>query len=216
MKKKIGILGSGAVAKALASGFLKHGYEVMTGSRDKNKLSDFASKEPSIKIGDFRETASYADILILAVKGSAAKEALLLAGQENIKNKVVIDATNPIDTSPPVKGVLNFFTDLKKSLMEDLQENFPEARFVKAFNSVGSAHMVNPDFGGIKPSMFICGNNSEAKGEAKNILQTFGWEVEDMGEAESARAIEPLCILWCIRGFKEGQWNHAFKLLKKQ
>lgn len=99
--------------------------------------------------------------------------------------------------------------------MEELQKNVTDAHFVKAFNSVGSAFMVNPDFGGVKPSMFICGNNENAKDQVKKILEVFGWEVEDMGKAEAARAIEPLCMLWCIPGFLNNQWSHAFKLLKK-
>ena len=105
------------------------------------------------------------------------------------------------------------FTTLDKSLMEDLQSEFPEANFVKAFNSIGSAFMVNPDFDE-KPTMFICGNNDQSKKAVTEILDKFGFEVEDMGKAESARAIEPLCMLWCIPGFLKNDWAHAFKLLK--
>jgi hypothetical protein len=99
--------------------------------------------------------------------------------------------------------------------MEQLQAAFPNAHFVKAFSSVGNALIVNPDFGGIKPTMFICGNDANAKKEVSKILDRFGFEVEDMGGVEAARAIEPLCILWCIPGFLRNQWMHAFKLLKK-
>lgn len=213
--KTVGILGSGAVAKVLATGFLKNGYSVMLGTRDAGKLADFAKQNPQAKIGNFAETAAFGELIVLAVKGTVGKEALELAGVNNLKGKTIIDATNPIEATPPVKGVLNFFTDLKNSYMEQLQKNFPEAHFVKAFNSVGSAFMVNPDFGGIKPSMFICGNNAAAKKNVTDILTLFGWETEDMGDAESARAIEPLCMLWCIPGFQKNQWSHAFKLLKK-
>jgi len=214
--KKIGVLGSGIVGKTLASGFLKHGYEVTIGTRDASKLSDWQSKNPQGKVASFEETARYGDILVLAFKGHAAAEVLKLAGLVNFEGKTVIDATNPIDEkTPPVNGVLNFFTDLKSSLMEQLQNLAPKANFIKAFNSVGSAFMVDPDFGGTKPTMFICGNNEEAKKEVVEILKQFGWEAEDMGKAEGARAIEPLCILWCIPGMLRNQWSHAFKLLKK-
>lgn len=214
--KKIGILGSGIVGKTLASGFLKHGYEVTIGTRDASKLSDWQSKNPQGKVAAFEETAQYGDILVLACKGHAAAEVLKLAGPVNFEGKTVIDATNPIDEkTPPVNGVLSFFTDLKDSLMEQLQRQAPKVNFVKAFNSVGSAFMVDPDFGGTKPTMFICGNNEEAKKEVTEILTQFGWETEDMGKAEGARAIEPLCILWCIPGMLRNQWSHAFKLLKK-
>jgi predicted dinucleotide-binding enzyme len=116
---------------------------------------------------------------------------------------------------PPVNGVLNFFTDQNGSLLENLQGKFPAVNFVKAFSSVGFSNMVNPDFGGIKPSMFIAGNNESAKSQVKEILDKFGWETEDMGNDEAARAIEPLCMLWCIPGFRQNSWTHAFKLLKR-
>ena len=99
--------------------------------------------------------------------------------------------------------------------MEELQKKYSQANFVKAFSCVGNALMVNPDFGGQKPTMFIAGNNDDSKNVVKKILDTFGWEMEDMGKAEAARAIEPLCILWCIPGFLQNRWTHAFKLLKK-
>jgi predicted dinucleotide-binding enzyme len=213
--KKVGLLGSGAVAKVLATGFIKHGYEVMVGTRESSKLSDWQKHNPTGKVGTFEETAAFGDIIVLAVKGSVAKQVLGMAGASHLKGKTIIDATNPISDVPAVNGVMNFFTDLKGSFMEQLQTSYPDANFVKAFNSVGSAFMVNPDFGGEKPSMFICGNNDDAKDEVKDILTRFGWETEDMGKAEAARAIEPLCILWCIPGFIGNRWNHAFKLLKK-
>lgn len=213
--KKIGILGSGAVAKVLATGFLKHGYDVMVGTRETSKLTEWQKINPTGKVGSFADTGEFGDIIVLAVKGSAAREVLGMAGISHLKGKTVIDATNPISEVPAVNGVMNFFTDLKGSFMEQLQTSYPDANFVKAFNSVGSAFMVNPDFGGIKPSMFICGNNDPAKEEVKDILTQFGWETEDMGKAEAARAIEPLCMLWCIPGFLTNQWSHAFKLLKK-
>ena len=213
--KKIGIIGSGNVGQALAMGFEKYGYPVMIGSRNPEKL-DAWKKESGFKgqTGDFKSTATYGEILVLAVKGSKAVEAFQLTGEENHSGKIVIDTNNPIADAPPVNGVIQFFTDSGSSLMEQLQARFPHVRFVKAFNCIGAAHMVNPDFGE-KPTMFICGNDKEAKKEVTRILDTFGFETEDMGEVEGARAIEPLCVLWCIPGFRENSWNHAFKLLKK-
>lgn len=213
--KKIGIIGSGAVAKTLGAGFLKHGYQVMLGTRDKSKLEDWQKATgANAQIGSFADAAIFGDIVVLAVKGAVAKNALELMGHENMKNKTVIDATNPIAEAPPTNGVLKFFTSLDKSLMEELQETVPAANFVKAFNSVGSGSMINPSFES-KPTMFICGNNENAKKEVTAILEAFGWEASDFGMVESARAIEPLCMLWCIIGFTNNQWTHAFKLLKK-
>jgi predicted dinucleotide-binding enzyme len=126
----------------------------------------------------------------------------------------VIDATNPIADAPPVNGVLKFFTTLDESLMERLQKLVPGARFVKAFSCVGNAYMVDPRLPGGPPTMFICGDDAAAKAGVVQILSEFGWDVEDMGSAEAARAIEPLCILWCIPGLRQGRWTHALKLLR--
>jgi 8-hydroxy-5-deazaflavin:NADPH oxidoreductase len=212
---KIGILGSGTVAKTLATGYIKHGYDVMLGTRDTSKLNDWQSKNPKGKVGSFSDAAAFGEIIVLAVKGTVAKNAMEMSGAFNINGKTVIDTTNPISETPPQNGVLNFFTDLNSSLMEQLQSAFPAANFVKAYNSVGNAFMVDPDFGGIQPTMFICGNNEDAKRQVSELLSKTGWETEDMGKVEAARAIEPLCILWCIPGFLRNQWSHAFKLLKK-
>jgi 8-hydroxy-5-deazaflavin:NADPH oxidoreductase len=212
---KIGVLGSGGVAQVLAGGFLRHGHEVMIGSRTPEKLAKWAEQNPDASTGTFSEAAAFGDLLILSVKGSAAAEALLLAGAANLAGKTVVDTCNPIADSPPDKGVLPFFTTSNQSLMEQLQRDFPDANFVKAFNSVGSASMVNPQFPGGEPTMFICGNNEAAKKVVSGILDQFGWETADMGGVEAARAIEPLCRLWCIPGFLNNEWTHAFKLLKR-
>jgi predicted dinucleotide-binding enzyme len=150
------------------------------------------------------------------VKGTAAEEVLRAAGPSNLKGKTIIDATNPIADAPPVNGVIQYFTGPNESLMERLQNLVPEGRFVKAVCSVGNALMVNPDFGGLRPTMFICGNDEAAKKEVAAILDQFGWETDDMGAVEGARAIEPLAMLWCIPGFRENRWAHALKMLKKE
>jgi predicted dinucleotide-binding enzyme len=210
---KIGILGSGDVAKALAGGFLKHGHEVTLGTRTPDKLAEWAAKNPIARIANFADAAKFGELVVLAVKGAVAAEALRLAGASNFAGKPVIDATNPIADAPPVNGVLKYFTTLDDSQMERLQREFARAHFVKAFNSVGNAFMVNPQFKGGKPTMFICGNDDAAKKIVSGILDQFGWETADMGMVEAARAIEPLCILWCIPGFLRNDWTHAFKLL---
>jgi 8-hydroxy-5-deazaflavin:NADPH oxidoreductase len=211
---KVGVLGSGDVAKVLAGGFLKHGHNVMIGTRMPAKLSEWAKQHPKGRVGSFADAAQFAELVVLAVKGTVAADALRAAGSANLAGKPVIDATNPIADAPPTNGVLKFFTNLDESLMERLQREFPDARFIKAFNSVGNAHMVNPQFKGGKPTMFICGNDEVAKRIVSGMLGQFGWEMADMGKVESARAIEPLCMLWCIPGLLRQEWNHAFKLLK--
>ncbi|GDX51872.1 DNA-binding protein [Bacteroidota bacterium] len=216
LNKKIGILGSGAVAKALAKGFLQNDCEVMLGTRDASKLKDFNEQNGNkYKIGSFEQTAQFGEIIVLAVKGTVAKTVIEQSSIQNLNGKTVIDTTNPIAELPPVNGVIQLFTGPNDSLMEQLQKNFSEINFVKAFSCVGNALMVNPDFSGLKPTMFICGNNEAAKQSVTEILTTFNWETEDMGKVESARAIEPLVVLWCLPGFLRNQWTQAFKMLKK-
>ena len=214
---KIGIVGSGPVGRVLATAFLKENNEVMLGTRDvsKDEVVKWGEENPKGKAGLFSETASFGDVLVLAVAGAVAEEALQQSGAENLKGKVVIDATNPIAHEGPTNGVLKFFTSLDESLMERLQKAFPDARFVKAFNSVGNTQMYKPQYKEGRPTMFICGNDSGAKHTVTDVLNSFGWETADMGTVEAARAIEPLCILWCIPGFLQNQWTHAFKLLKQ-
>ena len=206
-------MGSGVVARALASGFLAHGHKVMLGTRTPTKLVDWTADHPKARIGSVADTAAFGELLVLAVKGSAALDVLRSASKGSLAGKAVIDTTNPIADAPPVNGVIEFFTGLDESLMERLQKEFPDVHFVKAFSSVGNALMVNPSFEGGPPTMFICGNDQGANKTVRGILDQFGWETEDLGKAEAARAIEPLCILWCIPGFLHGRWTHAFKLL---
>ena len=210
---KVGILGSGQVAQTLGTGFLAHGHEVTLGTRDASKLEEWAAQNPGGRVGSFSDAASFGELVVLAAKGSAAADVLRAADPANLAGKPVLDTTNPIAEAPPANGVLSFFTNLDDSLMERLQREFPDARFVKAFNSVGSPRMVDPDFAAGRPTMFICGNDEPAKATATEILDQFGWDVADMGTAEAARAIEPLCILWCIPGFLRNEWTHAFALL---
>ncbi|MBV6405014.1 MAG: NAD(P)-binding domain-containing protein [Flavobacteriales bacterium] len=211
---KIGILGTGMVGQVLATGFLKHGHEVTIATRTPAKVADWLDKNPDGRVGSHKEVGSWADIIVLSSKGTAAEAALGLCDADDLAGKTVIDTTNPIADAPPDNGVLRFFTSLDESLMERLQRASPRANLVKAFNSVGNAYMVDPDFKGVRPTMFICGNNAAAKAQVAAILTDFGWEAEDMGGVEAARAIEPLCMLWCIPGFIRNQWTHAFKLLK--
>jgi hypothetical protein len=212
---KIAVLGSGQVGQALANGFLKHGHEAMRASRDPGKLAEWkAGAGPKAHVGTFAEAAAWGDAVVLAVKGGAAESVIEQAGIANLAGKTVMDATNPIADAPPQNGVLRFFTNLDESLMERLQTKAPGAHFVKVFSCVGNAFMVNPEFPGGPPTMFICGNDAGAKEEVRKILDQFGWDTSDMGVAAAARAIEPLCMLWCIPGLSGKGWTHAFKLLR--
>lgn len=211
---KVGIIGSGIVAQVLGSGFIKHGHQVMLGTRKPAKLADWQKKNPKGLVQSAADAAKFADVVVLAVKGTAAFAALRLAKKANFEGKIVIDSTNPIADATPTNGVLKFFTNINESLMEQLQREFANARFVKAFSCVGNAFMIDPKFKGGRPTMFICGNDEAAKNTVTGLLDQFGWETADMGMVEAARAIEPLCMLWCIPGLLRNEWMHAFKLLR--
>jgi predicted dinucleotide-binding enzyme len=213
--RRVAILGSGVVGQALAGGFLKHGYEVVVGTAHPDKKIEWKDAALNkIRVTTYEDAARSADAAELATKGTVTEE-IVKGITQALTGKIVMDAVNPIADAPPQNGVLKFFTTLDESLMERLQKLAPDAHFVKCFSSVGNAFMVNPDFGGMRPTMFICGNDEPSKKEVVKLLDQFGWESADMGGAEGARAIEPLCILWCIPGLRGGGWSHAFKLLKK-
>ena len=211
--RRFGVLGSGTVGQTFAKGLKAHGYDVRIGTRTDGKLDEFSS-DTGIESGGFADVAAWADGLVLAVAGRAAILAIQDAGPSNIGGKVVIDVTNPLSDEPPEDGVLRVFTGPNESLMERLQQAFPDARFVKAFSSVGAPFMVNPMFPGGPPTMFYCGNDPTAKAIVLRIIEQFGWQGADMGTVRAARAIEPLCQLWCIPGIRDGHWQHAFKLLR--
>lgn len=214
---RVGILGTGDVGRALGTGFVGLGHEVRMGSRDaaNQRATEWAAGAGELaSTGTFADAAAFADVAALATAWSGTENALQLAGPDNLAGKVVIDATNPLAVgapgSPP--GLALGHTD---SGGEQVQRWLPDARVVKAFNIVGNAHMVNPDFPDGPPTMFICGNDDDAKAIVAEILTAFGWPSIDIGGMEGARLLEPMCILWVICGFRSGSWDNAFKLLRK-
>ena len=213
---RIGVIGSAVVGQTLAEGLKTHGYEVRIASRTPGRLNEF-SENTGIAAGTFVDVAAWGEAAVLAVKGTAALDAVREAGAHNLGGKLVIDTTNPIANEPPEDAVLRFFTSPNDSLMERLQAAFPDIKFVKAFNSVSNLLMVNPQFpSGARPTMFYCGNDAGAKATTAQILGDFGWEPEDMGTAKAARAIEPLSQLFCIFGFRQNAWaSQAFHLLRR-
>ncbi len=213
---KIGILGTGDVGKALGNAFLKLGHEVKMGSREANnpKALEWAKGAgKGASSGTFADAAKFGEWLVLATLGSAAENVVKLAGLENLKGKLVIDTTNPLDFSkgmPP-----SMFVGTTDSLGERIQRAAPGAHVVKAFNTVGNAHMFKPDFPGGPPDMFICGDNEDAKKKMSALLKDFGWGVVDIGGISGSRWLEPMCLTWVLHGIKSNSWNHAFKLLRK-
>jgi 8-hydroxy-5-deazaflavin:NADPH oxidoreductase len=214
---KVGVLGSGVVGQTLAAGFLKYGHQVFVGTRDA-KASDvtaWAEKNPKIEVGTFAQAAEFGELLVLAVLSRIVEDVIKLAGPHNFRGKTLIDTNNPIADAPPVDGVLQYFTQQNHSLGERIQQLLPDAQVVKAFNSVGAVRMVNPHYDQGTPTMFLCGNDATAKAQVSDIIRQFGWEPFDCGTIVASRALEPLCILWCIPGLRSNSWTHAFKLLTK-
>lgn len=213
---KIGILGTGDVGRMLGAGLARLGHDVMIGSRtpESDKLAawrEMAGERAST--GTFAEAAAFGEMVILATLWSGTENALRMAGPENMAGKVVIDATNPLAITPGAPPALAIgHTD---SGGEQVQRWLPESRVVKAFNIVGNAHMVNPEFPCGPPDMFICGNDAEAKRVVSELCAELGWPTIDIGGIDGARLLEPLCMLWVKYGIATGTWNHAFKLLRK-
>jgi hypothetical protein len=212
---KVGVIGSGIVGQVLAAGFLKHGHQAILGTRDPKKpeVQKWLAATPGGQAGTFADAAKFGDLIVLATNGNVATNALELAGLDNLAGKTIMDACNPIANTPPVQGVLSYFTGPNESLGEILQAKAPKAHIVKAFNSVGNNLMINPKFEQGSPTMFYCGDNAAAKEQVAGVIRQFGWEPYDCGGIIASRAIEPLCILWCLPGFARNEWNHAFKLL---
>jgi predicted dinucleotide-binding enzyme len=204
------------VGQVLGAGFLKYGHGVMLGTRDpaKAEVRKWVGDTPGAKAGTFEDAARFGELIVVATAGHAVHSALDMAGAANLAGKTIMDATNPI-SGAPVNGVLPFFTGPNESLAEQIQARFPDARVVKAFNSVGAGKMINPRYEQGPPTMFLCGDSAEAKSQVTEIIRQFGWEPFDCGGVIAARALEPLCMLWCIPGFQHNQWTHAFKLLQK-
>ena len=209
----IGIIGSGSVGQTLAAGFLKHGHAVMIGTRKPQQLAEFAAAHPGVRVGSTAEAAAFAEAAVLAVKGSAALQAARDAAP-HLDGKTVLDTTNPIADAAPADGVLSFFTGPNESLLERLQHEFPRVRFVKAFNSVGSARMVDPELAGGPPTMFIAGDDPAAKDVVAKLLRETGWDVADLGGIAASRWLEAMCMAWVSYGAAHGTWDHAFKLLR--
>jgi 8-hydroxy-5-deazaflavin:NADPH oxidoreductase len=210
---KIGILGSGDVGKSFARAFSALGHEVRIGSRSPEKLADFVSQTRGAGASTFKEAARFGEMIVMATLGTATEDAIRIAEPASFKGKVVIDATNPLDSAPgrPPKLAIGHLD----SLGERVQRWVPDARVVKAFNTVGNQLFFKPQLPGGPPDMFLCGNDGDAKRAVSQVCKDFGWGVIDVGGIESSRYLEPMCMTWVLHGILSGKWDHAFKMLHK-
>jgi 8-hydroxy-5-deazaflavin:NADPH oxidoreductase len=212
---RVGVLGTGDVGRALATAFVTLGHEVSMGARDRNNENAASwAKGAGGKAshGTFADAAGFGELVVLATLGSANQSALRAAGPERLAGKVVIDTTNPLDFSSGRPELAIGHTD---SGGEQVQRLLPGALVVKAFNTVGHAHMFRPSFPGGPPDMFICGNDGDAKRRVTELLTSFGWQTLDLGGIEASRYLEPMCMVWVLHGFASGSFDHAFKMLRR-
>ncbi len=225
---KIGILGTGVVGRTLAVKLNDLGHEVTIGTRNVSKtlsktstdtmgsppFKEWYSKYSEIKLSAFADTTRFGEIIILATHGVATIGAIDLAEKNNFRGKVVIDTTNPLDFSqgmPP-----KFAATLGNSLGEKIQNHIPEAKVVKAFNTVNAYVMVSPKREEGNPDLFIAGNDEDAKKKIKSLAEQLDWEnIVDIGDISQSYWLESMTMFWVQYGLKYNNWTHAFKLLKK-
>jgi len=213
---KIGILGSGDVGQAIGRGLVTLGHDVHLGSRaaaNERALVWARAMGPKASVGTFADSASFGELVVLATLGIAADSALAIAGLERFRGKVVIDATNPLAVTPGVAPALAIAGE--DSGGERVQRLLPEARVVKAFNTVGFPLMFRPELPGGPPDMFIAGNDAAAKAVVTDLLKGFGWGAVDTGGIASSRYLEAMCLVWILSAATSGNWNQAFKMLRK-
>ncbi len=163
-----------------------------------------------LPVGTPSEVVKDADLVFLSVLGTAAVD-LVTGLQDELRGKVLIDTTNPLDFSSGGPGL---FVGHSDSLGEQVQRAVPGTHVVKAYNTVGNANMVDPDLRGGPPTMFIGGDSEEAKRTVTALLEATGWDVVDLGGIETSRYLEPMCIAWVLHGIRTGSWDHALRLLR--
>lgn len=212
---KIGILGSGNVGQQLANGFLRTGHEVKIGTRDVSKLNEWLKNAgASASIGSFNGAASFGDVIVLATSWAGIENAIVLAGKQNFKNKIVIDVTNPLNFSNGAPPKLD--SAFGHSAGEKIQSWLPDSKVVKAFNTISAFIMVNPKLEEGNPDLVIAGNEVSAKNVVSDFAKSFGWKnVIDIGDISNSYLLEAFAMLWIVFGFKNNHWTHAFKLLLK-
>jgi predicted dinucleotide-binding enzyme len=205
---KVAILGAGSVGQALARGFVSLGHETTFGSREPtgDKPRKATASVPGSRAAFFAAAAKDAELIVLATPWDGTQNALYLAGAQNLAGKVLIDVTNPVAVSSGggPKLALGFNT----SGGEQVQAWAPQAKVVKAFNTVGNGMMVKPPLRN-PPTMFIAGNDKGAKQSVTALLGQFGWEAADLGGIEASRLLEPLAMVWLLHAFKKNAWMFA-------
>jgi len=207
---RFGILGTGVVGKTIAARLDGMGHEVMVGTRDPQEtlsrtepdqygnpsFSAWQQEHQGVRLDTFGEVATHGEMVVNATAGAVSLQALELAGEDNLNGKILIDISNPLDFSqgmPPTLSVSN--TD---SLGEQIQRRFPEAKVVKTLHTMNAYLMVDPaQLAGADHTVFVCGDDPEAKAKVTELLQSLGWtDIIDLGDITTARGTEMLLPIW--------------------
>jgi 8-hydroxy-5-deazaflavin:NADPH oxidoreductase len=204
---KIGVIGTGSVGSALGTAWSKHGHEVFYGMRDPKKAAPAGGT--NVKHGSVAQAARFADVVVLATPWTATEAAVKACG--DLSGKVVIDCTNPLaaDLSSLVIGTHD-------SAGESVGRWAVDARVVKCFNTLGAQNFATPFFRDQIASMFLCGNDADAKETVEKLGEDLGFEMIDIGPLTQSRLLEPLALLWISMAYKSDFGpNIAFKLLRR-
>ncbi|MDZ7938827.1 MAG: NAD(P)-binding domain-containing protein [Rhodoferax sp.] len=209
----VAILGTGGVGITLAKGFVSLGYNVVFGSRDVNgtKALEALIAVPGARAASYAEAARAGQFAVLALPWDGLEAAIRAAGPENLAGKLVIDPSNPLDFSSGGPALAIGHTDSAGELVQRL---LPTAKVVKALNTIGTGHMLQPQFGSGKPDMLIAGEDAQAKAQVGEWLAAWGWRKPvDMGGIVASRLLEALAVLWISYGVRNNHWAHGFSLL---
>jgi predicted dinucleotide-binding enzyme len=210
---KIGILGAGNVGGALGKLWAAKGHEILFGVPDAGdpKYKDLVkSIQGKARVGSVKDAASFGELVVLATPWPATEDAITAAG--DLSRKVLVDCTNPL--LPDLSGLAVGTTN---SAGEEVSRWAKGARVVKAFNTIGAPNFGNPKFGSESASMFICGDDADAKAVVAKLAADLGFEPVDAGPLTASRMLEPLAMLWIHLAFRQGlgPTGHAFKLLRR-
>ncbi|SFW77250.1 NADPH-dependent F420 reductase [Chitinophaga sancti] len=225
---KLGIFGTGIVGRLLAEKLVADGNEVMIGTRNiQNTLAknepdiigtppyiQWQEKNTKVKLGTFADVAKFGEIIFISTFGDVAINAIDMAGTEHLAGKIVIDTTNPLDLSNGIPP--GFSGTVGNSLGEQIQRHLPQAKVVKAFNTLSMHIVVNPQREEGDPVLLIAGNDQGAKRSVGEIAKGWGWkDIVDLGGISESFFLESFALLWIRYAFKNNSWTHAFKLLRK-
>ncbi len=203
---RIGIIGAGNVGGALGRLWADGGHDVMFGVRDPSQPA--GGGLPKVRSGSVAEAATFGDVILLAVPWEAARDAVTNAG--SITGKTLIDATNPL--LPELAGLAIGTTT---SASEQIAGWAAGARVVKCFNTLGAQNLASPNFPGGNASMFLCGDDQEAKDIVRQLGEELGFDMVDTGPLTQARWLEAMAMLWIAMAYKYGMGTRmAFKLLR--